>query len=94
MIGQILSLKFEFNGEDYYALLRVKQKESWIEYHVTVMRGELEKILYGSHVLIETNGKVQVDDSVNETQEGRLRNQIIKALQLHLDTNKKLVEES
>ena len=52
----MLPVKFEFRGTGYEALIRVKVKETKTEYYITIMNGELEKMLFGHHILTEENG--------------------------------------
>jgi len=48
-----ISFAFSFEGFPYEALARVKETTSNTEYHITVMNGELEKRLFGNHIIIE-----------------------------------------
>ena len=75
----MLSIKFEFRGHEYYALVRVKEKETNTEYHITVMNGELERLLYGNHVLIPEAGLFKSELST-DTAVGSLRRTIAEAL--------------
>jgi hypothetical protein len=53
---QIFMIDFEFEGVTYYALIRVQNRNQKQQYYVTVMNGNLERQLYGHHILTETNG--------------------------------------
>lgn len=48
-----ISFSFSFEGFPYDALARVKETTANTEYHITVMNGELEKRLFGNHIIIE-----------------------------------------
>jgi hypothetical protein len=59
-MGNLLTIGFDFQEQSYLSLVRVKEKEGFMEYQVTVMNGELEKQLYGHHILREINGFLHV----------------------------------
>jgi hypothetical protein len=64
-----ISLSFDFQGAPYEALARVKETTATTEYHITVMNGELEKRLFGNHIIIEEEkGNLRIgpvsDDSI------------------------------
>jgi hypothetical protein len=76
---KLLPIKFEYRGSGYEALVRIKVKETKTEYHITVMNGELEKMLYGHHVIIDENGRLQTG-SVPDAETAYLKNKIAEAL--------------
>jgi len=75
----MFSIKFEFRAHEYCALVRIKEKETKTEYHITVMNGELEKLLYGNHVLIPESGLFK-SDLLPNTEAGSLKCTIAEAL--------------
>lgn len=80
---KIATLTFEYNGTNYAALVNEKPLESGKEYRVTVMNGELEKLLYGDHVITEKNGTLKcVDDCPQEKKQ--LLHEIRKVLTNYL----------
>ena len=79
-MGTILSLQFQFRGVEYYALVRIKQRDSCIEHHVTIMNGDLERMLYGNHIFIERDGNLETDPSAVPTDEFMLRQAVCNAL--------------
>ena len=84
-MGTIMSLGFEFKGKEYYSLIRVKEKNDNTEYHITVMNGDLERLLYGNHVIKDLkNLEVEADTANNE--QAVLKKQIADALNRHLQT--------
>jgi hypothetical protein len=56
-----------------------KAKSEFTEYRITVMNGELEKLLFGNNVIREINGSLHLEISDNEPQ-GRLKMEIAKSL--------------
>jgi hypothetical protein len=80
---KLLSLEFEYKGAFYYALIRVKEGHGR-EYHITVMNGELERILYGNHIIPEVNGRLQVDVPAENNLQGKLKLAIAHALREYL----------
>jgi len=67
----IISIEFEYRNKKYFALVRIKGKQSE-EYHVTVMNGPLEQRLYGNHVFIEEEGAI-ILDPLPDKETGQLR---------------------
>jgi hypothetical protein len=87
---RLLSLEFEYKNSFYYALIRVIEN-TYREYHVTVMDGSLEQLLYGSHIIIEVNGRLQVDLPAEHNEQGKLKLAIAKSLRDYLKNNEMLI---
>ena len=83
-MGTIISLGFQFKGKEYYSLIRVKERNQRTEYHITVMNGELERLLYGNHIINQVNGSLDFHDLREDTEQCRLKKQIAEALDRHL----------
>jgi len=82
---EFLSLNFEFEGNDYFCLIRKKKKgNDIVEYHITVMNGKLERLLYGNHIITEINGQLQIDNVVQNQKQAALKLTITKALHKYL----------
>ena len=81
---KLLSIGFTYQGVQNYTIIRVKEKDDHIEYHVTVMNGELEKILYGDHIIVEKAGKLEVQDEKEDSQQAKLKFEITNALKSYL----------
>ncbi len=58
---------FEYCEGLYKSLVHCKTKKTCKEYRITVMNGELEKLLYGNHFIKEINGRLQVEVTENST---------------------------
>ena len=87
---KLLSIEFEYKGSFYYALIRVKDK-TYREYHITVMNGPLEQLLFGSHIILEVNGRLQVDLPAEHNEQGKLKLAIASALREYLKNNDELL---
>lgn len=90
----LLTVGFEFNDTFYYSLIREKEKAAGTDYEITVMNGNLEKLLYGNHVIRKRNGCLQMAIAGNSEQE-LLKATICEALAkfLHLPIKKMLASE-
>ncbi|HTE33279.1 MAG TPA: hypothetical protein VK666_23020 [Chryseolinea sp.] len=55
-MATMFSIAFNYRGNNYHAISRIKEKSNRRECHVTIMNGTLEKILYGYHVFICEDG--------------------------------------
>lgn len=84
--SEFLSVQFEYNGENFYSLVRRKKKINCIEYHITVMNGELEKLLYGNHIIKQVNGILQAECLSPDKKIVELKQRITNALQKYLSS--------
>lgn len=83
-MSSLLSLGFEYKGCHHSFLARVKEDGNKTEYHVTVMNGELEKLLYGNHVITGSNGQIIADMPDATGDQHLLKYYITKALSKYL----------
>src|SRR5687767_9837606 len=81
-----LSVQFEYEGENFYSLVRRKKKINCIEYHITVMNGELEKLVYGNHIIKQVNGTLQTECLSPDKKITDLKQCITIALQKYLSS--------
>lgn len=56
-MSTISSFTFVHKGQQYRALVRITYTP-YRHYHITIMNGELETLLFGNHVFIEKDGEV------------------------------------
>lgn len=84
-MSSLLSLGFEFKGTYYSFLARVKEKGLAKEYYITVMNGDLEKLLYGNHIITGTNGSIEMERSAEGNEQSQLKGQIVRALNQYLN---------
>lgn len=64
----------------YFALIRTKEDGETKLHSVTVMNGDLERLLYGNHVIMEKEGCFQSAMPILNRQIGELKQSIINAL--------------
>ena len=76
----IISLGFDFKQEFHYVLITVKELKERIQYRLTVMNGELEKLLFDCNIVNEVNGELELDDCNGNKEKWLLKKQIIEAL--------------
>jgi hypothetical protein len=66
-MDKITSLEFSYKSKMYYALVRTKPHERGKMHSITIMNGDLERLLYGHHVIIEKEGLfVSVSETTNK----------------------------
>lgn len=83
-MSNIITIRFNFLEHMYSFLARYKIQDNITEYHITVMDGTLEKLLYGNHIIKEKNGFLQIEISENNEQE-KLKLKIGEALSEYLN---------
>ena len=73
-------MEFNYRSRKYYALIRTKEDGEMRLHNVTIMNGDLERLLYGNHVITEKEGRFQSALPVLNKQIGELKQSIISAL--------------
>lgn len=79
-MDKIISLEFIYQSKPYYALIRTKEYKGDKLHHITVMNGDLERKLYGNHVIIEKDGVFQPAEEILNKEIAELKQSIIDAL--------------
>jgi len=77
---EMIAVGFQYKENAYKALIRLKERGAKKEYHITVMDGELERLLYGNHILVEENGHLQRDSIIPGNEASGLKAIITEAL--------------
>jgi hypothetical protein len=77
---KIISLAFIYKSKVYYALIRTKKCEDKTGYYITIMNGDLEMMLYGNHIILETEGKLEPEQKIISTEVAHLKHCITEAL--------------
>ena len=86
-MDKTLTLEFTYGPKNYYAIVRTKTNKGEKQYYITIMNGDLERLLYGHHVIAEQDGVLQPLTAVSKTEVAELRNCILMALYHHLEAN-------
>lgn len=82
---KMITLSIDFNGHEYCILAIVRDKEECVDFSVTVMNGELEKLLYGSHHFTWRSGAISMSTRPDETFSTiMLKFQVAKALEEYM----------
>lgn len=82
---EMIAVGFRYKDNAYKALIRFKEKGAKKEYHITVMDGELERLLYGNHILVEENGRLKRDSIIPGNEASGLRAIITDALDNYIN---------
>ena len=83
---RILTIRFQLNGSNYYAVVRIAKKQDRTEYDIVVTDLTLNSKLNGNHVMIEREGEIEINICSQDTEQGRLRLEIANTLGRHLKT--------
>src|ERR1700750_675556 len=79
-MDKIVSIEFFYRSKMYYALVRTKPHEGGQMHSITVMNGDLERLLYGHHVIIEKEGSFFSAAETTNKEITELKQCIINAL--------------
>ena len=93
---EIMSLEFSYRSKTYYALIRTKIVQQEKQYHITVMNGELERLLYGHHIISPkgTHFLHVANEEMAGAEVIELKQCIIDALWKYLGIGKKVYSET
>jgi hypothetical protein len=86
-MDKMVSLEFTYRSKTYFALIRTTIDEQKIRYTVTIMNGELERLLYGHHKIVDENGVLGSDEDISDKRIADLKQCITRALCEHLETS-------
>ena len=89
-MASIMSIAFNFKEGFHYVLVSVKELNDRIQYRLTIMNGELEKLLYDCNIINEVDGQLELDNCYGNLEKWKLKKQIVTALSEYL--NKKVIE--
>lgn len=84
---KMLAVPFEYNKKEFCTLVRVKPGMEQTELEVTIMNGDLERMLYGNHVFHYKNGDLIADIPAKEKEKALLQLQIGQALKNYIHLN-------
>jgi len=92
-MDNIISLEFIYRSRMYYALIRTKDNGEMKLYSVTIMNGDLERLLYGNHIIMEKEGCFQSALPIANGQIGQLKQSIINALCHYMEARSRHLPE-
>ena len=84
-MSSLLSLGFDYKGHHHSFLARVKEEGNKTDYYITVMNGELEKLLFGNHIITSIKGEIMATATDTNGEQHFLKTQIEKALARYLN---------
>lgn len=67
-MNRFMMLAFEYSNALHYCLIRYKALQKHNEYAITIMNGDLEKLLFGNHILCEREGVLFLESTGSEVQ--------------------------
>ena len=79
-----IDLEFSFKGARHHAVVRIEPGQKGTDYHITVMDGDLESLLYGNHIIREEEGCLHVDVLAKKLDQTELKLGIASSLGLYL----------
>jgi len=88
-MDNMISLEFKYRSRKYYALIRSKEDDQMRVHSVTIMNGDLERLLYGNHIILEKEGCFHSALPIASKQLGELKQSIINALCRHLQATRR-----
>ena len=84
----LVTLPLDYRGKEYCILVRINHVEDSTEFVVTVMNGELESMLFGSHFFKWQSGNMTMHTRPNEhIFAADLKQQIAKSLEEYIHSH-------
>ncbi|NTS43572.1 hypothetical protein HRG84_22020 [Flavisolibacter sp. BT320] len=90
-MNRFTMISFEYSNVIHYCLVRFKALQKHNEYAITIMNGELEKLLFGNHVICERDGFLFLEARGNDLQQAikeRIAVNLSKLLNIPLKRSK------
>jgi hypothetical protein len=84
---KIISIPFCYKNKEYYSLIRFFYKKEHTALAVTIMNGELEKILSGNNIIQYQSGYLVVDVPMDGSELSVLKLAIIESIENYLIGN-------
>jgi hypothetical protein len=84
-MDKMISLEFTYRSKIYFALVRTKIDKKKLSYIITIMNGELERLLYGHHKIVDENGVLISEENISDNRIMELKECITRALCEHLE---------
>jgi hypothetical protein len=79
-----IDIEFDFKGCHYLAVIRVVQVTAGRDFHVTVLNWELERLLYGNHIIKEVEGFLEANILLENKEQTELKLNIAARLSSNL----------
>jgi hypothetical protein len=79
-----IEIQFNYKGHSYDAVIRIEKKTGGAEYHITVLDWKLERLLYGNHIIKESEGVLQANVSFEKKEQTELKLSIAGKLSSYL----------
>src|ERR1700732_2884717 len=68
-----IDIEFDFKGCHYIAVIRVEQVTGGRDFHVTVLNWDLERLLYGNHIIKEVEGSLEANVVLENKEQTELK---------------------
>jgi hypothetical protein len=91
---KIISIPFCYKNKEYYSLIRFFYKKEHTDLAVTIMNGELEKILSGHNIIQYQCGYLVVDFPMDGSDLSVLKLAIIKSIENYLSVDHHAMQTS
>lgn len=81
---KIISLPFEFRGQEYYTLIRARSTPECTKFKVTIMNGALEQAMHGDNIMEYRDGEVFCSMNEDENEAAALKRTVVNMLKEYL----------
>lgn len=85
---KMISIPFRYKQREYFSLVRVKCRCEEVKLEVTIMNGDLERILYGYHLFIYNLGYVEIGSYSEDPVVNQLQCTIRSAITKYAENNR------
>jgi hypothetical protein len=76
-------IEFEYHQQQYYGIVRIRQKEQGMELKVRIMNARIDKLFYGHHIFKVEDNHI-VEEKVNAGKATLLRSLVQHSIEQHL----------
>jgi hypothetical protein len=83
-MNKLVALPITYNGTEYYSLVSFIKRDNCMQLRVTIMNGDLERLLYGNNVFEYSDGRLIADLDSCKREVATLKRTIANALESYL----------
>jgi hypothetical protein len=84
---KMISIPFRYKQREYFSLVRVKCRCDEVKLEVTIMNGDLERILYGYHIFVYNARCVETKSCSDNPVINQLQHAVKSAIDQYAERN-------
>lgn len=83
-MNDIFPIEFEYYQQQYFGIVRVRQKDEAIELKVRIMNARIDRLLYGHHTFCVKNNQIIQEEGTDHGKATVLRSLVQNSIEKYL----------